>query len=86
MVQLQRCAEAQGWDEAEVLLQLTMCLTGPAAQVIAAGRPCNTSAELIALLEKRFGTKDQENVYRAQLSSLRRGNGQSIRDMYAEVV
>ena len=85
LVQLQRCTEANKWSDSELLIRLIMCLRGPAILALGDGSECSTSSKVIVLLRKRFGTKDSDEVFRAQLRRLRRGTDRSATDMFAEI-
>ena len=72
--------QVNGWTSQEAALYLGISLSGPARRLLS--RVDLGSADglerLIATLERRFQSHDQEAIYRAQLKARRRQKGKSI--------
>jgi len=63
-----------------------MKLHGNAAHVLDGGFPDDASyADLVAKLERRFGTKDQAALYKTQLKSRIRSKGETIQSLYDDI-
>ena len=69
------------------MFQLTCALAGPAAQVINTHNGGMRSIEeIISMLQTRFGSANQTELYRVQLKERRRLPGESLQTLYSSVL
>jgi hypothetical protein len=81
------CTEYYNWSLGDQMFQLTCALTGPAAHVINTHNGGMRSIEeIIAMLQTRFGSANQTELYRVQLKERRRLPGESLQVLYSSVL
>ena len=84
--QFEQLSDYMSSGEPKRRYHLGASLMGPASQVLeelpAAG---STSAQVITLLQSKFGTKLQAEIFQARLKSRRRKEGESIQDLYRDI-
>jgi archaellum component FlaC len=81
------CTEYYNWSLGDQMFQLTCALTGPAAHVINTHNgDMRSIEEIIAMLQTRFGSANQTELYRVQLKERRRLPGESLQKLYSSVL
>jgi hypothetical protein len=84
--QFQLTASYNCWSNRDKANFLLMSLRGSASQCVSeCVRRQASFSQVVDTLEKRFGTKDQDAAYRAQLKARRRRRGESQRDLYLDI-
>jgi len=82
LLQFEQRSEYMQWDEKARRYHLGASLEGPAGQVLwELPMTGSTSAEVIQLLQAKFGTKLQAESFQAKLKVRRRQKGESIQDL-----
>ena len=80
------CAKYGQWNEIDRQFYLTTALEGAAAQVLRdTQNSIADSASIILLLQDRFGTKNQNERFRAELHARRRKEGETLQELYQEI-
>jgi len=86
LLQFEQFSEYMQWGERARHYHLGASLEGPACQVLmelpAAG---STSADVIKLLQSKFGTKLQAESFQAKLKARRQKEGETIQDLYRDI-
>ena len=86
MVKFQICSRYSGWDEIDEIAHLQSCLCGPAEQLLwADGQKDWTYRELVDKLTRRFGSKGQTSLYRAELNTRNRQRNESLLNYFQDV-
>ena len=85
LAKLDRCVSYFGWDEQDELFQLTTALQGAAGQVLWDLGKNVTARSLRKLLRVRFGEGNQAERFRAELRGRRRGQGESLQNLYTDI-
>ena len=81
MARFETYAEYFEWNEANKLFQLRVSLAGAAGQILwDAGRQA-TVGQIVALLKARFGSENQAERYRAELSLSYPGESSALSDI-----
>jgi len=86
LLQFKQLSEYRRWCERDRRYHLGASLSGPAGQVLtelpATG---STTAQVIQLLQSKFGTKLQAESFQAKLKARRRKEGEQLQDLYRDV-
>jgi len=85
LARFHKCAEYYKWSENDKLFHLSGSLEAPADSVLNDPYARSNVAEMIRLLQLRFGVKDQDAIYRARLQSRRRKKGESLQELYLDI-
>jgi hypothetical protein len=85
--QFENCARFNGWSELDKAAFLKNCVTNEAAQFLwDDGDSCEASyVELVVCLRRRYASPGQEERFRAELRSVRRGRGETLQTLYQSV-
>jgi hypothetical protein len=79
------CSAFYGWDEVARVCHLKGSLSGVAANLLwQLPEPCS-EAEILQLLQARFGDEGRLETYRSQLRTRRRRKGESLQSLYLDV-
>ena len=79
------CAVYHNWDETARVCQLKGSLDGSASQILWQISDDCSEAELLALLQSRFGNSDQVELFRSELRGRRRRRNESLQSLYNDV-
>ena len=79
------CAVYHNWDEKARVCQLKGSLDGPASQIWWQIADDCSEAELLELLQSRFGNSNQVELFRSELRSRRRRRNESLQSLYNDV-
>ena len=85
MAKLRNAELHNGWNEAEKCAFLRDALIDDAGQILWELSPEASSDEIIEQLRTRFGNANNAERYRAELSSRRRGVGESTQSVYTDI-
>jgi hypothetical protein len=88
LAKFEGCASQLQWSDEEKQFHLRLCLAGPAAQILwdrPSTKKCSAD-DVIQLLRNRYGSLGQAERWRAELKSRRRKPGESLQDLYADVL
>ena len=73
------------WCESEKCAFLRYALVGDASQILWELRPDASSDDIISLLRIRFGNANNAERYRAELSTRKRGVGETTQSVYSDI-
>ena len=79
------CSRHNGWSAGNRKDHLIISLTDSAAQLIWESSEIETAEDLIKRLEDRFGSKDQQAVYRVQLKNRPQGPDESLSSLVSDI-
>src|SRR6218665_2609009 len=79
------CSRHNGWSASDRKDHLMISLTDSAAQLIWESSEIETAEDLIKRLEDRFGSKDQQAVYRVLLENRRQGSDESLSSLMTDI-
>jgi len=79
------CSRHNGWSASNRKDHLIISLTDSAAQLIWESSEIETAEDLIKRLEDRFGSKDQQAVYRVQLKNRPQGPDESLSSLVSDI-
>jgi len=86
LLQFEQLAEYMQWGEKARCYHLCASLEGPAGQVLwELPRTGASMADVKKLLQTKFGTQLQAEIFRAKLKVHRRKTGESIQDLYRDM-
>lgn len=83
LAQFEFLARAQGWGQEERALNLVSSLKGPALEVLSQLTPAQQEsyADVVSVLERRYGNKHQAEVFRARFRARVRGRGETLQQL-----
>jgi hypothetical protein len=79
------CAVYHNWDETARVCQLKGSLDGPASQISLQIDDACSEAELLQLLQARFGNTEQIELFRSEMRGRRRRKNESLQSQYQDV-
>ena len=82
---LNNFAVYNNWGSRDRLCHLKASLTGQAGEVLWQLSPESMEADVVNLLQNRFGSEHQTERYRLELQSRRRQKGESIQSLYNDI-
>ena len=85
LAKMENCAVYYNWTTRDRLCHLKASLEGDAGVVLWELNPESTEADVIKLLQNRFGNVNQVERYRTELRMRRRGDGESIQAVYQDI-
>lgn len=85
LARFQNCADYLNWNEPDKLYYLKASLAGPAGQILWNLPSDVTSSQIMQLLRNRFGSLHQQERYRAEIRSKRRGPHESLQSLYTDL-
>jgi hypothetical protein len=85
LAKLRNCAAYYGWSETERVCHLKASLEGTAASLLWELKEGCSEAELVQLLELRFGDHEQVERFWADLRVRRRRKGESIQALHQDI-
>jgi len=86
LLQFNYFASYMRWEEPDKSLHMCASLEGPAGHVFwELPRENPTTQDIERLLQARFGTQLQAESYKAKLRNRRRGEGESLQDLYRDI-
>ncbi len=85
LAKLDNCAQYYGWNEMERVCHLKSSLEGAAGTVLWQVPSNISEAELVKLLEARFGDTSLVEVHRAALRARRRKRGESLQELHLDI-
>ena len=80
IIAFNNCAQFNRWSSSDKAAYLKNSLTGGAAQLLRDSAN-STYKELIAKLERRYGTKNQQERYRTEIRYRIRKKGESVPEL-----
>jgi len=73
------------WDEEDTFHHLCASLEGAMGQVLWGVSPRTTTADIVHLLQTRFGTQLQVECFKAELHAKWRTQGESLWQLYQDI-
>ena len=80
IIAFENCARFNGWSKYDKAAYLRNSLTGNASQLLR-NSANDTYSELVGKLERRYGTKGQQERFRAEIRCRRRKKDESVAEL-----
>jgi len=85
LMKFRRMADYLRWDEEDIFHHLYASLEGAAGQVLWDVGLCATTADIVHLLQTRFGMQLHVEHFKAELCTRRRAQGESPQSLYQDI-